>query len=81
MTTYHIRVTSAFKKELKRAKKRDKNLDKLFHIVDLLAIGQELSPRARDHAPTGNFSGTKECHIEPDWLLIYEKDDGILACC
>ncbi|WHS51509.1 type II toxin-antitoxin system YafQ family toxin [Rothia sp. SD9660Na] len=48
-------------------------------MVNLLATEQELPPRDRDHAPTGNFSGMRGCHIAPDWLLIYEKDDGVLA--
>lgn len=79
MTLYRIRATSAFKKDLKLAKKRGKDLDKLFSLVDLLASGQELPAKFRDHSLTGNFRGTRECHVEPDWLLVYEKREDLLV--
>ncbi|WP_371820602.1 type II toxin-antitoxin system YafQ family toxin [Falcatimonas sp. MSJ-15] len=47
-----------------------KNLDKLFEVIDILANGDTLEAKYRDHDLTGNYKGTRECHIEPDWLLI-----------
>ena len=68
---YDIQFTNQFKKDLKLAKKQNKNLDKLFEVIDILANGGTLEAKYRDHDLTGNYKGTRECHIEPDWLLIY----------
>ncbi len=57
---------------MKLAKKQNKNLDKLFEVIDILANGGTLEAKYRDQNLTGNYKGTRECHIEPDWLLIYE---------
>ena len=67
---YDIQFTNQFKKDLKLAKKQNKNLDKLFEVIDILANGGTLEAKYRDHDLTGNYKGTRECHIEPDWLLI-----------
>ena len=69
---YDIQFTKQFKKDLKLAKKQNKKLDKLFEVIDILANGGTLDAKYRDHDLTGNYKGTRECHIEPDWLLIYE---------
>ena len=69
---YDIQFTNQFKKDLKLAKKQNKDLDKLFEVIDILANGGTLDAKYRDHDLTGNYKGTRECHIEPDWLLIYE---------
>ena len=69
---YDIQFTNQFKKDLKLAQKQNKNLDKLFEVIDILANGGTLDAKYRDHDLTGNYKGTRECHIEPDWLLIYE---------
>ena len=76
---YDIQFTSQFKKDLKLAKKQNKNLDKLFEVIDILANGGTLEAKYRDHDLTGNYKGTRECHIEPDWLLIYEIQNNILV--
>ena len=68
-----IRRTSQFKKDVKRMKKRGKDLGKLKEILKKITSGQEVEPRYRDHVLIGQYRGTRECHIEPDWLLIYEK--------
>lgn len=73
-----IVVSNAFKKDLKSAKKRGLKLDKLQVIVDKLADEIPLDSKYRDHALTGNYKEFRECHIEPDWLLIYRKDTYIL---
>ena len=76
---YDIQFTNQFKKDLKLAKKQNKNLDKLFEVIDILANGGTLDAKYRDHDLTGNYQGTRECHIEPDWLLIYEIQNNVLV--
>jgi mRNA interferase YafQ len=63
--------TSQFKKDVKLARKRGKDLEKLTTVLDLLIDGDELPSQYRDHPLRGNFAGSRDCHIEPDWLLIY----------
>jgi len=75
---YTVRPTSKFKKDLKLAKKRGYNLSLLKDIIYKLANGESLPPENHDHPLTGNFSSLRECHIEPDWLLVYETDDNSL---
>lgn len=69
-----IRYSAQFRKDLKRVKKQGRNLEKLKAILVKLQRREPLAPAQRDHALTGNFQGHRECHIEPDWLLIYEID-------
>lgn len=76
---YEVKFTNQFKKDLKLAKKQNKNLDELFEVVRILADGGTLGARYRDHDLSGNYKGTRECHIEPDWLLIYEIRDKVLV--
>ena len=66
--------TSQFKKDIKRLKKRGKDLDKLGAVIRLLAADQTLEEQQRDHALIGNWVGSRDCHIEPDWLLIYRNE-------
>lgn len=70
--------SNQFKKDLKLAKKRGLNLKLLSAVVDTLASQQPLDPKFRDHTLTGNYRGFRECHIEPDWLLVYRIDEGQL---
>lgn len=72
MNRYIIKRTSKFLKDLKNAKKRGKDLSKLDRLVSLLVNGEPLDSSYKDHALVGNFIGYRECHIEPDWLLIYK---------
>lgn len=76
---YDIQFTTQFKKDLKLAKKQNKDLDKLFSVIEVLARGETLPPQYRDHDLSGNYKGTRECHVEPDWLLIYEIRDNVLV--
>ena len=76
---YEVRFTNQYKKDLKLAKKQGKNLDKMYDVVEKLANGEMLEPKHRDHSLTGNLKGLRECHIEPDWLLIYEIIDDVLV--
>jgi mRNA interferase YafQ len=68
--------TSQFKKDVKLAGKRGKDLAKLKVVLNLLISGQTLPPQCLDHPLRGNFMGSRDCHIEPDWLLIYTLTDN-----
>ena len=79
---YDIVLTSAFKSCLKTIKKRRKDLDKLTTIVNMIANGEQLDAKYRDHELNDNkrFKNCRELHLEPDWLLVYKinKKDLIL---
>ena len=78
---YTIRNTTQFKKDLKLMQKQGRNLTLLSDVVKTLASGAPLDAKYRDHILSGNFDGCRECHITPDWLLIYEiKNDELLLC-
>lgn len=70
--------TSQFKKDFKRIKKRGYDLSELKEVLDKLANREELEQRNRDHALSGNYAGFRECHIKPDWLLVYAINDDKL---
>ena len=76
---YDLQFTSQFKKDLKLAKKQNKDLGKLFEVIDILANGETLDAKYKDHSLTGNYRGTRECHVEPDWLLIFEIRGDVLV--
>lgn len=63
--------SSQFKKDVKLADKRGRKLDKLKIVLSLLIEGETLPQQYQDHPLGGNFSGSRDCHIEPDWILIY----------
>jgi mRNA interferase YafQ len=63
--------TSQFKKDVKLAGRRGKDLAKLKAAIALLIDGEVLPPQCKDHPLRGNFAGSRDCHIEPDWVLIY----------
>ena len=65
-----------FKKQLRLMRKRGKDITKALSVIRLLALDQPLSPHHRDHQLVGNFKGCRECHIEPDWLLIYRYTEN-----
>jgi len=77
---YEIALTSAFKKQLKIIKKQNKKLKKLTEVINKLAEGGKLEPKYKDHKLENckSFMNCRECHIEPDWLLVYRKDDDKL---
>ena len=77
---YEVKFTKQFKKDLKLAKKQNKNLDELFDVIEQLADGKTLDEKYRDHnLHGGEYEGTRECHIEPDWLLVYEIRENVLV--
>ncbi len=73
-----VRYTSTFKKDYKRAQKRGQNVGKLLAVIKLLLEEKKLPAIYEDHPLRGNFSGTRDCHIEDDWVLIYSIADSEL---
>jgi mRNA interferase YafQ len=76
-----LKTTKRFERDLKRTKKRGKQLDKLWAVVEQLLKDEPLEPRHRAHTLSGQWLSFRECHIEPDWLLIWREteDELILA--
>ena len=70
--------TTKFKQDVERQKKRGKDMDKLRAIIEALCHHRPLDPKHRDHALTGEWKGWRDCHVEPDWVLIYKRDGGTL---
>lgn len=69
----NVAQTGQFQRDVKRQRKRGKDLEKLMAVVEMLISGESLPPKLRDHPLTGNGDGWRDCHIEPDWLLIYRR--------
>ena len=66
-----LHYTTQFKKDYKKVKKQNKDLTKLRVVIEKLLEGQILEPKYKDHPLSGNWKGHHDCHIEPDWVLIY----------
>lgn len=75
---YTVKPTSQFKKDYKLAMKRGLDISLLEDIIAKLALGESLPEKNLDHALSGNWNGYRECHILPDWLLIYKLEDNVL---
>ena len=75
---YRIVATGKFKKDLKTVIKCGYNMKLMDEVVTKLSNGEKLPEKNKDHALVGNYAGKRECHITPDWLLIYEIDNGEL---
>ncbi len=76
---YEVKFTGQFNRDLKLAKKQGKDIDKLFDVISTIAEGGKLDEKYRDHKLNGDYAGCRECHVEPDWLLIYEVMDKVLV--
>lgn len=74
-----LRTTTRFEKDLKRVARRSKDLTKLWAVVERLVTRQRLEPHYRQHRLSGRWSSYWECHIEPDWLLIWGRDGDVLT--
>ena len=76
-----LKPTNQFRKDYKLAKKRGLDTFLLEAVIDILLVEKPLDEKYRDHALTGNYNGFRECHILPDWLLIYrvEQDELVLV--
>jgi mRNA interferase YafQ len=72
--TFNPVRTNQFKKDYRMALKRGRNMEKLHELLGILASGRNPGLKHRDHLLAGSFAGRRECHIEPDWLLIYKVD-------
>lgn len=70
--------TAQFKRDIKRLIKQGKDQQKLIQLVQVLLAGKPLPPKNRDHPLKGNWKGRRDCHIEPDWILIYKKTEDEL---
>ena len=75
----NIVSSNRFKKDLKLAIRKGYNIDLLEEVVNKLAAGETLEPKYRDHELSGDFKGLRECHITPDWLLVYQIIDSELV--
>lgn len=75
---YKVGYSSQFKKDLKLAQRRGCDIALLFDVVRKIACGETLDARFRDHELSGKYAGCRECHIKPDWLLVYRIDAGKL---
>ena len=76
---YAVRTTTRFKKSLARMLRRGKDPAKLEAVVRALAEGHPLPPRCHDHALSGDLAGLRDCHIEPDWVLLYYIQNDLLV--
>ncbi|HIU56772.1 MAG TPA: type II toxin-antitoxin system YafQ family toxin [Candidatus Ornithomonoglobus merdipullorum] len=75
---YEIKPSNRFKRDLRLAKKRGYDLRLIEAVIEDLALGKILDEKYRDHVLSGNYQGLRECHITPDWLLIYKIEDNEL---
>lgn len=76
---YQVKFTTAYKKSYKLMKRRGLDPSALDEVVDLLCQGKQLDEKYRDHGLSGNYAGFRECHVKPDWLLIYLIENDILT--
>ncbi|HIQ96328.1 MAG TPA: type II toxin-antitoxin system YafQ family toxin [Candidatus Limivivens merdigallinarum] len=76
---YTVKFTTAYKKSYKLMKKRGLDLSLLDNVVDMLRQGRQLDAKYRDHELSGKLKGFRECHIKPDWLLVYLIENDILT--
>ncbi len=74
----NVVLSNRFKKDLKQIEKRGYDLSRLEDVVNKLARREKLDTQYRDHALTGNYREFRECHVKPDWLLVYRVDDNDL---
>ena len=78
-TKYTVIPTSRFRKDFKLALKRKLNVELLEDVIAALAMGEALPEKNKDHALSGDWAGHRECHIQPDWLLVYRIEDNVLV--
>ena len=79
MKKFQLEYGGKFLKDLKLAKRRGLNMEELRIVTDLLQEGKTLPEKYRDHSLSGNYKGYRECHINPDWLLIYKRKEAIMV--
>jgi len=79
MKKYKLILSSRFKKDLKQCVRRNFDISKMEYVVEMLISGKKLPEKYRDHNLTGNWNTHRECHIEPDWLLMYRIENDLLV--
>ncbi len=79
MKQYLVKYTTQFKKDYKLAMRRGFNIELLDDMIRKLASGEILEEKYKDHALTGKWTGYRECHIQPDWLLVYHIKENVLV--
>lgn len=75
---YEIVTTGQFKKDIKQSRKQGRDEARLWEVVEKLANGEKLEEKYKDHILSGLYSGYRECHIYPDWLLVYKQQNDLL---
>ena len=78
-TKYIVKPTARFRKDYKLAMKRGKDISLLDDVIARLATGIHLPPKNKDHDLSGDWIGHRECHIQPDWLLVYRIEEDVLV--
>ncbi len=76
---YQVKFTTIYKKSYKQMKRRGLDLSLLDEVVELLRQGKRLDEKYRDHGLSGSFAGFRECHIKPDWLLVYLIENDVMT--
>ncbi len=76
---YYVKFSKQFKKDLKKAKKQKRPIEELLKVIELLAQGKKLDIKYKDHSLKGQYKNARECHIQADWLLIYEYIGNVLV--
>lgn len=75
---YAVKPTTKFQRDLKKIQKRGYDVSLLTEVIKILVAGEDLPEKNRDHSLGGNYVGCRECHVTPDWLLIYEISEETL---
>ena len=78
MTRYHFVTTTQYRRQYKKLTKQGLAMSKLDKVIDMLLEGKFLAEKYRDHPLMGKFNNYRECHVDPDWLLIYRRQDDML---
>jgi mRNA interferase YafQ len=73
-----LRYSTRCRRDIKRVSKRGKDIKKMEQVIDMLQAGEVLPARYRDHPLKGEWQGYMECHIEPDWLMVYQRHENLL---
>ena len=76
---YHLRLSKRYSKSLKKMLRRGKDIKKISAVVKMLANGETIPPKYKDHARVGDLAGLRDCHIENDWVLLYYIEDDVLV--
>jgi mRNA interferase YafQ len=79
MSKFRLVLSGSFKRDLKLIVKRKRDISKMDTVVEMLLSGDRLPGKYKDHYLSRNWAGHRECHIEPDWLLIYYVEDDVLT--